>query len=129
MPAVVQQSHVAVLLLFTLWSASAVAESETLEFHHGVSQIPNYELKYPRHFAHFDYVNLDALVESALDATDLDQFVASVRALDRVLLWNYYQFPLDARGDDRIVYWNKFGRPELPDEMLSAPFPRSPHCR
>ncbi len=66
---------------------------------------------------------VDALVESALDATDLDQFVASVQALDRVLLWNYYQFPLDARGDDRIVYWNKFGRPELPDEMLSAPFP------
>ena len=66
---------------------------------------------------------IDALVETALDATDLDQFVASVRALDRVLLWNYYQFPLDARGDDRIVYWNKFGRPELPDDMLIAPFP------
>ena len=66
---------------------------------------------------------VDALVEAALDATDLDQFLASVRALDRVLLWNYYQFPLDARGDDRIVYWDKFGRPELPDGMLVAPFP------
>ncbi len=61
-------------------------------------------------------------MESALDATDLDHFVASVRALDRVLLWNYYQFPLAERGGDRIVYWDKFGRPELPDGMLVAPF-------
>ena len=36
------------------------AETEALEFRHGVSQIPNYELKYPRDFTHFDYVNLDA---------------------------------------------------------------------
>jgi hypothetical protein len=28
-----------------------------------------------------------------------------------------------ARGGDRIVYWNKFGRPELPDDMVVAPFP------
>ena len=40
-----------------------------------------------------------------------------------MLLWNYYQIPLDALEDTRIVYWNKFGRPELPDEMYVAPFP------
>jgi microcin C transport system substrate-binding protein len=66
---------------------------------------------------------VDAMVNLALNATDLDQYVTSVRALDRVLLWNFYQFPLNARGNTRIVYWNKFGRPELPDEMLMAPFP------
>jgi microcin C transport system substrate-binding protein len=66
---------------------------------------------------------VDALVDRALNATDFDGYVASIRALDRVLLWNYYQFPLEARGDTRIVYWNKFGRPELPDGVLLAPFP------
>ena len=66
---------------------------------------------------------VDALVEAALSATHLDEFVSACRALDRVLLWNYYQFPLDAMGDTRIVYWDKFGRPDLPEEMYKAPFP------
>ena len=66
---------------------------------------------------------VDALVEAALSATHLDKFVSACRALDRVLLWNYYQFPLDAMGDTRIVYWDKFGRPDLPEEMYKAPFP------
>lgn len=66
---------------------------------------------------------VDALVDAALTATRLDSFVSACRALDRVLLWNYYQIPLDALGDTRIVYWNKFGRPDLPDEMYIAPFP------
>ena len=66
---------------------------------------------------------VDAMVEAALSATHLDKFVSACRALDRVLLWNYYQFPLDARGDTRIVYWDKFGRPDLPEEMYIAPFP------
>ncbi len=66
---------------------------------------------------------VDALVEAALSATNLDEYVSACRALDRVLLWNYYQFPLDARGDTRIVYWDKFGRPDLPEEMYVAPFP------
>ena len=66
---------------------------------------------------------VDALVEAALSATHFDKFVSACRALDRVLLWNYYEFPLDARGDIRIVYWDKFGRPDLPEEMYVAPFP------
>lgn len=66
---------------------------------------------------------VDALVDAALAAPNPDLFTAFLRSLDRVLLWNYYQIPLDAREDTRIVYWDKFGRPELPDEMYEAPFP------
>ena len=66
---------------------------------------------------------VDALVDAALAAPNPGRFVAALRSLDRVLLWNYYQIPLDAREDTRIVYWDKFGRPELPDEMYDAPFP------
>ena len=66
---------------------------------------------------------VDFLVDAALGANNLESFVAACRALDRVLLWNYYQIPLDALEDTRIVYWNKFGRPELPDGMHVAPFP------
>ena len=70
-----------------------------------------------------DHPAVDALVDSALEATDIPAYVSALRALDRVLLWSYYQFPLDALEDTRIVYWDKFGRPEQPDEMLVEPFP------
>ena len=36
----------------------------------------------------------------------------SARALDRVLLWNYYVIPNWHTRNFRIAYWNKFGRPE-----------------
>ena len=70
-----------------------------------------------------DHPAVDALVDSALEATDIRAFVNALHALDRVLLWNYYQIPIDALEDTRIVYWDKFGRPEQPDGMYGAPFP------
>ena len=51
---------VAGLVVLALWTAPAVADPDALEFRHGVSQIPNYELKYPRGFTHFDYLNPEA---------------------------------------------------------------------
>jgi microcin C transport system substrate-binding protein len=97
----------------------------------GIENPPSWRLKPNFHSgsetrwnsAGIDNPAVDALVDRALNVTDFDGYVASIRALDRVLLWNYYQFPLEARGDTRIVYWNKFGRPELPDGVLLAPFP------
>ena len=97
----------------------------------GIQVPPSWELRPFFHSSSTLHLNasklndpaVDALVEAALSATHLDKFVSACRALDRVLLWNYYQFPLDARGDTRIVYWDKFGRPDLPEEMYIAPFP------
>lgn len=97
----------------------------------GIEVPPSWELRPFFHSSSTLYLNasglndpaVDAMVEAALSATDLDGFVSACRALDRVLLWNYYQFPLDALGDTRIVYWDKFGRPDLPEEMYIAPFP------
>jgi microcin C transport system substrate-binding protein len=98
----------------------------------GMIQVPpSWELRALFHSSSTLYLNasglndpaVDAMVDTALSATDFDQFVAACRALDRVLLWNYYQFPLDNPGDTRIVYWDKFGRPDLPEEMYIAPFP------
>ena len=55
---------------------------------------------------------IDALIDHALNATDMDAMVAACRALDRVLLRGYYHIPLEASGDTRIVYWNRFGQPD-----------------
>ena len=46
------------LLIYSL--APTVADTQPLEFRYGVSQIPNYELKYLADFPHFNYLNVDA---------------------------------------------------------------------
>ena len=67
---------------------------------------------------------VDALVDAAKAAPTLESMVAACRALDRVLLWSFYQIPLDAVDDQRLVYWDKFGRPQQEAEATYiAPFP------
>ena len=107
------------------------ADYDAILVYGGIEVPPSWELRSLFHSSSTLYLNasglddlaIDALVEAALNATHLDEFVSACRALDRVLLWNYYQFPLDALGDTRIVYWDRFGRPDLPEEMYIAPFP------
>jgi len=55
---------------------------------------------------------VDALVDRIVFAKDRDDLVATVRALDRVLLWNYYTVPQYFQPTLRYAYWNKFGIPE-----------------
>ncbi len=56
---------------------------------------------------------VDALVEQAERARSYDELVAATRALDRVLLWNFYNIPLNGIDESRFLYWNRFGRPTL----------------
>jgi len=69
---------------------------------------------------------VDALIDHALQATDMDAMTAACRALDRVLLRGYYHIPLEASGDARIVYWDRFGQPAA-DELAvyESPAPDS----
>ena len=67
---------------------------------------------------------VDALIAEAVKVTTLEDMATVCRALDRVLLWGFYQIPLDAIAPFRIVYWNKFGRPEREDMAIyKSPFP------
>lgn len=54
---------------------------------------------------------IDALVEQVIAAPDREQLVHRTRALDRVLLWNYFVIPNWHYPYYRIAYWNKFSRP------------------
>ena len=54
---------------------------------------------------------VDFLIEKAVSAASLPQMIAACRALDRVLLWQYYQIPLYAVARRTTVHWGKFGRP------------------
>ncbi len=56
---------------------------------------------------------IDTLVEGIRDNQQNDEeLLAYGRALDRVLLWNYYVIPQWHLGAYRVAYWNKFARPE-----------------
>jgi len=55
---------------------------------------------------------VDALIDRIIFAKDREELVAATRALDRVLLWNYYTVPQYFQPTMRYAYWNKFGIPE-----------------
>ena len=67
---------------------------------------------------------VDALIAEAVKVRTVEEMAIACRALDRVLLWRFYQIPLEAIAPLRVVYWNKFGRPERDDlAVYRPPFP------
>ena len=67
---------------------------------------------------------VDALIAEAVKVTTVEEMATVCRALDRVLLWGFYQILLDAIAPFRLVYWDKFGRPEREDlAVYKSPFP------
>lgn len=65
-----------------------------------------------RNFAGIENPVVDAIVEELIAAPDRESRVAATRALDRVLLWNFYSIPHWYAPGIPVVYWNRFGRPE-----------------
>jgi microcin C transport system substrate-binding protein len=64
---------------------------------------------------------VDALVDQVIFAKNRDELVAASRALDRVLLWNYYVVPQWTYGKVRTARWDRFARPDkLPEYGFSA---------
>ena len=64
---------------------------------------------------------VDALIERAESAETLSAMIVACRALDRVLLWRFYNIPLETMHQPRMVYWDKFGRPEREDGAIYSP--------
>ena len=56
---------------------------------------------------------VDELVMSVLNARSIPDLTAAQRALDRVLLWNFYFIPVNAIEGPRVLYWDKFSRPDM----------------
>ncbi|MDP9196284.1 MAG: ABC transporter substrate-binding protein, partial [Pseudomonadota bacterium] len=55
---------------------------------------------------------VDALARSISAAATRGELVATVRALDRVLLWGYYIVPLYHAPGDRIAWWKPLRHPD-----------------
>lgn len=58
---------------------------------------------------------VDALIEKLIDSQTREDLVNHTRALDRVLMWDYYVVPLIRHADTRVAYWRKMQLlPDLP---------------
>ena len=56
---------------------------------------------------------VDSLIKRMTNVRAREDFVDTIRAMDRVLLWGHYFVPLYHRNDDHVAWWDKFDRPEV----------------
>lgn len=64
---------------------------------------------------------IDALIERIIFAKDRAELVASCKAMDRVLLWNFYVVPQFTYPFQRYARWDRFSHPDpLPQYGVSG---------
>ncbi len=66
---------------------------------------------------------VDALIGRVIFAKDRAELVAATRALDRVLLWNFYVVPQWTYDKARTARWDRFGRPQRLPRYNEPDFP------
>ena len=65
---------------------------------------------------------VDALINKVVFAKDREELEAASKALDRVLLANYFVIPSYALRKERIAHWDRFSHAEkLPDYSIGFP--------
>ncbi len=57
---------------------------------------------------------IDDLLDHLAGATDRVSLTTAARAIDRVMMWNYYLIPQWYRSGHLVAYWDKFGMPDAP---------------
>lgn len=65
---------------------------------------------------------VDHLIEKVIGAPSRDDLIAATRALDRVLLWNFYVIPGYFPPGYRYGYWDKFDKPQVQARYRSGFF-------
>ena len=55
---------------------------------------------------------IDLLIENLINAKDREDLITITKALDRVLLWNYYVIPQWHISSYRVLYWDIFDQPK-----------------
>jgi len=64
---------------------------------------------------------IDALINRIIFAKDRADLIAACKAMDRVLLWNFYVVPQFTYGFERIVRWDRFSHADpLPQYGVSG---------
>lgn len=55
---------------------------------------------------------IDAMIKTMLNARDMDDYAATVRALDRLLISGAYVVPMQHNSDEWLAYWSYLDHPE-----------------
>ncbi len=76
------------------------------------------DLAYSQNWSNLRDPAVDTLIGHVYAAQTYEDFTNALRALDRVLIWNFYWQPGSSRVDYNVVYWDKFGRPEVDGRLL-----------
>jgi microcin C transport system substrate-binding protein len=75
-----------------------------------------------RNYAGIKDPAVDYLIERIIFARSRRELIAATRALDRVLLWNFYVLPTWHITYERTARWNRFGKPaRIPDYSIGFP--------
>jgi peptide/nickel transport system substrate-binding protein/microcin C transport system substrate-binding protein len=54
----------------------------------------------------------DALIEAMNRAATMQDLRDAARALDRVVMWSFWQIPDLYGGVENVSHWDKFGKPQ-----------------
>ena len=63
---------------------------------------------------------VDHVVEAMTRATTMDDFRDACRALDRIVMWSYWQVPELYSDHEPISYWDKFAIPAVRPKFFTA---------
>ncbi|WP_299939907.1 extracellular solute-binding protein [uncultured Nitratireductor sp.] len=55
---------------------------------------------------------IDAMIDAMLNARDMDDYSAAVRAMDRLLMSGAYVVPMQHDNDEWVAYWSDLDHPE-----------------
>jgi microcin C transport system substrate-binding protein len=66
---------------------------------------------------------VDKLIDRIIFAKNRNELVYATRALDRVLLWNYYVIPQFSYPKQRTARWDRFAHPETMPVYGASAFP------
>jgi microcin C transport system substrate-binding protein len=63
------------------------------------------------------------LIDRIIFAKSRDELVAACKAMDRVLLWNFYLVPQFIAGYARSARWDRFSHPDPLPKYGASAFP------
>jgi len=66
---------------------------------------------------------VDAMIERVIFAKSREELVSATKALDRVLLWNFYVVPQWTYSFQRTARWDRFSHPQTMPKYGAAAFP------
>jgi peptide/nickel transport system substrate-binding protein len=95
-------------MIFNFWYASLSPGNEQ-SFYWGVESA---DQDGTRNYMGVKEPAVDGMIAAMLEARDREDFVAAVRALDRVLLSGNYVIPLFYQPDQWVAHWARLKQPE-----------------